>query len=166
MNRDIPALTSFYANKGIFVDSNLLLLYFVGAIDKDLIQRFKRTKQYALEDYNTLEEYIGHFSQCVTTPNVLTEVSNLANSLTGDLRVSFWHVLKSSVTIIREDYVPSGSVLPFRDCVKFGLTDVGITTLVKGKYLLLTDDFPLSQYFQSIGGDVVNFNHMRIIGWS
>jgi hypothetical protein len=38
--------------------------------------------------------------------------------------------------------------------------------LVKNRYLLLTDDFRLSQYFASAGGDAINFNHIRTASWN
>lgn len=59
----------------------------------------------------------------------------------------------------------SRDVAQMQEFVKFGLTDTGIIHLTKGKYLVLTDDFRLSQYLQSAGVDVVNFNHIRTTYW-
>ena len=44
---------------------------------------------------------------------------------------------------------------------RFGLTDTAILLAAKGKYLVLTDDFPLAQYLQTEAIDVINFNHVR-----
>lgn len=157
------ALTKTYAPKGILVDSNLLLLFLIGAVNRDLIQKFKRTKHYLPEDYDTLVKYLSQFSKRVTTPNVLTEVSNLGNSLPDNWKASFQSVLQHAVQILDETYMPSNSVVATHECARFGLTDSAITALVKGKYLLLTDDLRLSQYFQKSGGDAVNFNHIRTL---
>lgn len=44
-------------------------------------------------------------------------------------------------------------------------TDAIIFYVVSHKYLLLTDDFLLFQYVQSVKGDAVNFNHIRPLNW-
>ena len=44
--------------------------------------------------------------------------------------------------------------------------DTGILRLARGKYLVLTDDFRLSQYLQKMEIDVLNFNHIRPLGWT
>ena len=72
---------SNYRNKGILIDSNLLLLYFIGKYNKTLIQRFKRTQKYVTEDYELLTAVIKDFTKIITTPNILTEVSNLSGNL-------------------------------------------------------------------------------------
>ena len=38
--------------------------------------------------------------------------------------------------------------------------------LVQGQYLVLTDDFRLSQYLPKIQVDAINFNHIRMYNWS
>ncbi len=48
---------------------------------------------------------------------------------------------------------------------KYGLTDCGIVTLAKNKYLVLTDDFKLANYLQKVGIDTINFNNIRTYGW-
>jgi hypothetical protein len=106
--------------------------------------------------------YLRNFGSLVTTPNVLTEVSNLASGLGGQCQKFFETVFRKAISVLRECYVPSNSVANASHFPKLGQTDSAILSLVKGKYLLLTDDFRLAQYFQKIGGDVVNFNHIRI----
>ncbi len=39
-----------YKNKGLLIDTNLLLMLFVGSVSKDVSQ-FKRTEQYQASDY-------------------------------------------------------------------------------------------------------------------
>jgi hypothetical protein len=77
MNDEIQRLVVRYARKGILIDTNILLLYFLGSFDQDLIPSFKRTVQFTVEDYNTLLLLLQMFDRLVTTPNILTEVSNL-----------------------------------------------------------------------------------------
>ena len=67
---------------------------------------------------------------------------------------------------------PSRSVIrqvpnwPVRSAfIKFGLTDSSIAQLAEGGHLVLTDDFRLSQFLNSKGHAVLNFNHVRVLGW-
>ncbi len=48
---------------------------------------------------------------------------------------------------------------------KFGLTDAAIAEIAAKKYLVLTDDFRLSQSLQAAGIDALNFNHVRDAYW-
>lgn len=54
MNTFALELISRYAPRGILIDTNILLLYFVGTTNPDRIARFKRTQTFVKEDYNVL----------------------------------------------------------------------------------------------------------------
>ena len=163
MNTNPEVLIEKYINKGVFVDTNLLLLWVVGTLDRKLITKFKRTEQFVNEDFDTINDLFCAFKNLVTIPNVLTEVSNLAK-LGKQGKVFFKEIFPKCITIMNEQYVSSRSVCS-SSFFRFGLTDACILSLVKGKYLLLTDDFKLSQFFTSIGGDAINFNHIRMYNW-
>ena len=77
MNPTIEELTDRYRNKGVLVDSNLLLLLFIGATDRKIISRFKRTQTFVEEDYDTLLAYLDCFSKRITLPNILSETFTL-----------------------------------------------------------------------------------------
>ncbi len=147
------------------VDTNLLLLWFVGSLDIKLVPEFKRTCRYVPEDYDTLAYYRSLFSRRVTTPNILTEVSNLAAQLGKRSQEFFETVFSKSIGVLEEHYVGSNSAAEISHFSEVGLTDSAIMSLARGQYLLLTDDFRLSQIFQKEGGDVVNFTHIRPINW-
>jgi len=149
-----------YRNKGIIVDANLLLILYVGFVKRELIGKNKKTTNYTPIDFDLLSNFVSKFTIRVTTPNILTEVSNLANSLKGDYKLSFADIFVNDFKILDEKYIKSSDV----DREKFhtfGLTDLGIINLAKDKYLLLTDDFALCTYAQSQGVDTFNFNHIR-----
>ncbi len=166
MNQTTTQLTNKYVDRGILVDSNLLLLLVIGLLDRTLVPRFKRTCQFAQEDYDTLSNYLRLFSCRVTTPNNLTEVSNLARQI-GKKRAEkmFSVVFPNFIGILDERYIDSRSVTQDDLFPKLGLTDTAILHLVRGKYLLLTDDLQLSGVYEKTGGDVVNFNHIRTYNW-
>ena len=50
-------------SKGLLVDSNLLLLYFIGRVDPDLIAEFKalRSHRFTADDFNYLSQIIHQF---------------------------------------------------------------------------------------------------------
>lgn len=79
MTPSIASLFTQYRQKGILIDTNILLLYFVGTVNRARISRFNRTEKFTPEDYDTLIEIINFFPKRVTTPNILTEVNSLTN---------------------------------------------------------------------------------------
>jgi rRNA-processing protein FCF1 len=147
------------------VDTNVLLLFFIGAFDQYLIPKFKRTKIFSVEDYEVLVRFLSPFNRITTTPHILTEVSNLSGQLGEPARSEYFKKFSSNITLLEEENVASRDVAQMREFVRFGLTDTGIIRLTRGRYLVLTDDFRLSQYLQSVGVDVINFNHIRTAHW-
>lgn len=162
---EIDQLIQRYKQSGIIVDTNILLLYFIGAFDQNLIPKFKRTRQFVVEDHATLLRILGIFDKVITTPNILTEVGNLSGQLGEPVKSEYFKKSASGISLLEEEYVASQDVADMQEFVRFGLTDTGVIHLTRGKYLVLTDDFPLSQYLQSTGVDVINFNHIRSAYW-
>jgi rRNA-processing protein FCF1 len=165
MNVYIDELIQRYRRKGILVDTNILLLYCIGAVNKNEISIFKRTKQFVPEDYDTLLGLLNNFESIVTTPNILTEVSNLSGQLKDNLKLTYFNFFKENIKLLKEEYVPSLQAANIPEFSRFGLTDAAIINHAKGKYLVLTEDFHLSQYLQHEGIDAINFNHLRPFFW-
>lgn len=155
-----------YKTKGLLIDTNLLLLYFVGAHDPDRIPKFKRTMAFTVDEFWLLMSFVASFDKLVTTPNVLTEVSNLSGQLAENLRGAFYKDFAIRIPILEEHYVDSATVSSSVHFNQFGLTDSGIVRLVKDKYLVLTDDLNLVGYLQNRDIDVINFNHIRSLAWN
>lgn len=164
MNSDLDILNA-YSGRGLLIDTNLLLLFFVGLHDRRSIPQFKRTQQFVPEDFDCLAAMIQRFKQVVTTPNILTEVSNLLGQLTGRSRLVIFRAFSLTLQRLEESFTPSRELAQETCFPRFGLTDAGIVHGAKGKYLVLTDDFPLAGYLQKQGIDAVNFNHLRAAYW-
>ncbi len=144
------------------MDTNLLLLFFVGDYNRGLVERFRRTRdRFVSADYDTLAGLLLAFRQIVTTPHILTETSNLMGQLTGHARDECFSRLAAVVPKMRETYVPSEDLVQRPPFIKFGITDTSIIEVAAKPYLVLTDDFPLANYLQSRGLDVLNFNNIR-----
>jgi hypothetical protein len=150
-----------YRSAGVLVDTNLLLLYFIGANDPSDISRFKRTMQFRAEDYRLLVRVLGAFRRIVTTPHIVTEVSNLAGQLTGRTRDGFFARLAAGLSSMDEEHTEATTLARADTFVRFGITDTALFHQARGRYLVLTDDFRLSQYLVSQRVDAVNFNHLR-----
>ncbi len=166
MTEEIDKNLIKYRNRGTIIDSNLLLLYFVGSCDEDRISSFKRTKTYTKDDYSLLCRYIKGFKEVLTTPHILTEVSGFLNQLGNDLKPSFYKTFSEQVELFREGYRESSEISKSSSFIKYGLTDTGIIEgAMKNELLVLTDDFSLSGYLNSLKVDAINFNNIRMLGW-
>ncbi len=154
-----------YRTKGLLVDTNLLLLYFVGRYDTDRISSFKRTRSFNEDDFLLLASILGFFDKVVVTPNILTEVNSLSNQLPENIKPTYYAEFAQCIDALEEHYVSSSELARTKHFHRFGLTDAGIVNLVQGSYLVLTDDLRLASYLQGLGVDVINFNNIRSINW-
>ena len=158
-------LIESHRRSGILIDTNILLLLFLGAVDPSHIPTFKRTRQFVVEDYTTLTLILASFEKVITTPHILTEVSNLSAQLGDPLKTTYFRFFSEAIGYLQEEQIPSASVAADYVFIRFGLTDAALYTLSMDGYLVLTDDFRLSQYLQSREIAVINFNHIRTLGW-
>jgi len=166
MIEEVRALFARYCQTGILVDTNILLLYIVGLVNRQRIPKFKRTNQFIPEDYDLLVQILKSFRQVLTTPNILTEVNSLANQLGEPERSKCLQLFGQSMVQLEEVYHPSLQLAQLPEFQKFGLTDCSILNVAQGSYLVLTDDLRLAATLQRKGIDTVNFNNIRYIGWS
>lgn len=152
-----------YFSKGILVDTNILLLLFVGELNRKRIAKFKRTEQFTPQDYDLLIDLLQSFILIATTPTILTEVNSLLNQLGEPERSDCYKIFADGVAaLLQETYVPSQKISSSDwSFLKYGLTDCSIAELTQNKYLVLTDDFKLVYYLNSRGVDAVNFNNLR-----
>lgn len=154
-----------YRTKGVLIDTNLLLVFFIGLYDPTWVLRFKRTQTFTIEDVHTLKRAFEFFDKVVTTPNILTEVNSLSNQLPEKLKPGYYAKMAEHVAILEEHFQESTKICALDHFSRFGLTDSGIINLVKDKYLVLTDDLKLASYLEKVGIDVINFNHIRTMNW-
>lgn len=149
----------------VFVDTNLFLVLLVGGLDPDQIERFKRTKAYTREDYALLVMFVKRFKRILITPNVLTEVSNLAGQLTDPLRREARIALAQMTQDLHERYLPSRDLVVDPHFPVLGLTDVSIAQSVGKDVTVITADLPLYHRLATAGIDAINFNHLRSGSW-
>jgi|SRR5882762_1988879 len=155
-----------HGRAGLLIDTNLLLLYFIGRFAPDLITRFKRTDVFVPDDFKLLQLIVKKFPKLWTTPAILAEVNSFSRQLGEPLRTEYFKKFRTEISLLDEKYVPSVNAAGEKTFEKFGLTDAGIMMLARTPYLVLTGDFPLYRYLDSHGIDVINFNQLRPYGWS
>ena len=149
-----------YRNTGIILDINMFLLHFVGSLNPQIIPTFKRTDSFAIEDFYTLQAILAFAPKVVTTPNILTEVSNLLGQLPDHQKLPCFDLFAAGIEFLDERYLESKPITLMGEFRRFGITDAGLMSLAK-EHLIVTIDFPLSNYLSSAGINVLNFNHIR-----
>lgn len=159
------ALTNRHRERGILMDTNVLLLFLFSCFNPQMIGR-KRLAKYTNGDGELLKQYVQKFRRILTTPHVLAETSNLARQIVdGQMRTELMERLHPLFCLNRSESfkhcVVDGKTLITLQFVRLGLTDSSLAALVRRrKRLLLTDDLDL--YHASVSdGDAINFTHMR-----
>lgn len=147
------------------LDANLLLLLVVGTFDRARITTFKRLNIFAREDFDLLVAIVAKFRRLVVTPNVLTEVSNLAGSLPSNVIDACFRTFGNAIMAADEVTIPSASVATLPEFRRFGLTDATIVQVAAAPVLILTVDLDLANHLASRSLPVLNFNHIRYLNW-
>lgn len=146
------------------LDSNLLLLLLVGAYDRNMIVRFKRTQQFVSDDFDLLVRFVEFFERVFVTPHILTEVSNMSGQLREPARREVRMQIQRLSEHAHEQSKPSAALVVHSRFLVFGLTDVAVISAAS-ECLVLTDDFDLAGVLAGEGADVINFNHIRTLNW-
>lgn len=71
-------LVAEYRARGLLIEANLLFPYLVGSLDRGLFAPHPHLNTYTAEDFALIAAFIASFELVVTTPHILTEVSNPA----------------------------------------------------------------------------------------
>jgi hypothetical protein len=163
---DARALIEKHHGKGVLVDTNLLVFFLVGSVNKHRIPNFKRTQNFTVEDFDLLVRLISWFgNKLFATPHVLTQVSDLAD-LPGKEKREIRRLFRVVTEQIDESYDPSRVLVADHTFERLGLADAAIATVCDRGVLVLTADLELQLEVQRRGADALNFNHVRPLGWN
>jgi hypothetical protein len=156
-----PLIARHYS-RGIIVDTNLLLLYGVGLADSAGILRLKRTQQYSVEDFERLRAFLTPFHRIITTPHILTELSNLAIDKRDANPIPYLPVLIEIIRGAKELHIEKEAVLDLEYLPRLGIADCVTLELARiHDYLVVTDDFPLLGYVRSLEREALSMNDIR-----
>jgi predicted nucleic acid-binding protein len=150
---------------GLLVDTNLLVLYAVGTVNRNRIETFKRTRQYTKADYDLLVRVLRNFDPLYTVAHVLAEVSNLTD-LPGAERLQARLALKETISVLNEAEMPSTRAAEDRLYQDLGLVDAAIGAVARAhNCAVLTDDKDLYLRLSHDNLNVFNFTHVRARAW-
>jgi hypothetical protein len=159
MSSYISLLAQKYRDKGVLIDTNLLLLIAVGNYNRAIISKFKRTAKFTVDDFDLITQILKFFKTKVSTPNILTEVDNLARQLPSNEYRAISAALRELIANTFERYVPAIEASQSNLYPQLGLTD-SIIVEYPTDILIVTDDFSLYQRLER-NRDVININHIR-----
>lgn len=137
-------------SKTLVLDANLLLLLVIGTMDRSAITRFKRTQQFTVADFDALVDIVSRASQIVTTPHILTEVNNLANSLRDEQRKEFSATFRNVILKLEERWQTAIS-LSQHELFSFGISDVAAFS-ESSNAIFLTEDGRFAAQVNARGG--------------
>lgn len=152
-----------YKRRGILVDSSLLVVYLIGSFDRRQLVNCRAIKSsFTKKEFELLAKIIGLFDLVVTTPHVLTEVSNLAGRLPARMHVPFRTFFANVIKQLAERNASAADLSMAPHFVRFGMADTAISRIAPGKYFVLTEEVALYSLLSANGVDVMNFNHVRL----
>ena len=154
------SLIQAYADFGIVIDTNLLILDFVGEYNTAKISTFKRTVTYTINDFLLLRKLMSSFRKVIINQPILTEAFNLIDSLNNLENYSLNRYLRNRILKFADFTSSHKDVLGMKSFDKFGFADASID-LLSSSHLILTDDLRLYGYLSSQGKPTINFNHIR-----
>lgn len=166
MNSNVSGLVARFRDKGVLIDTNLLLVLLVGNIDPRLIGKTARTEKYSRDDYERIRDVLAFFNRFIILPQVLTEAGNLLKrncptaSILQDLHLEFQRFVHGGET--RESRVLSRRITFHPAFPDLGYADAAILSTANGKYLVFTDDGPLQGVAWQFGLDVLPFEWLRL----
>jgi hypothetical protein len=152
--------------KGVLLDTNLLVLLVVGMADQKSINTHKKLGVYSLDDFRLLVATLGTCRKFVVTPHVLAETSNLVvHGMYGDLEKKAFLAIQGllQVSNFSETHDYLSTIVSNDGFLKYGVSDIGLLEALKGELVLLTDDFQLSGYAEGKGYDVLNYQNLQYL---
>ncbi|MEC4803856.1 MAG: hypothetical protein SAJ12_01110 [Jaaginema sp. PMC 1079.18] len=151
----------------LLLDTNLLLLLFIGGKDSSLIQKARTLSAFVEDDYDLLGDIVNSnsFQSIVTTPHIMTEVSNLLGKEREDIRRFGREAMADFLGKCNEQTDRSVVLVSEPEFNRLGLTDIAIAIASRLPAFVLTADLPLYLYVSSLGLEAENFNHIRQGSW-
>lgn len=125
------------------MDANLLVLFIVGSVGRELIAKHRRLREYTTEDYDMLIDFIEAVDHVLVTPNTLTEASNLLSQHGEPERSRFFKMLRFMIESTQEVVIFSKAAESNPNFERFGLTDAALLEAISEDTPLLTADLYL-----------------------
>lgn len=143
----------------LILDTNVLLLFLVGAYDPNYIKDCPLMKEgnkvYEVQHFELVKKIIERFpNKIVVTPHIISEVNMLSqiNIKPKDRLGDYFMNLIKQLESYKEHLVALKILLNSGGVVEFGITDISLIEAAKqNKWLILTDDSGLYYKFAEYG---------------
>ncbi len=133
---EIKAFCYQYGKKSLIIDTNILLLFFVGVFNRDYINQCSLTEgKYTPDDFDLLIKIISYFQpEIIITPNILTEISNQSkNSIKDPYFTNYFNIIIDKLRGYKEHHIVLQKMigLDIKVLSDFGFTDMSIAETAK-----------------------------------
>lgn len=142
------------------LDTNILLLWLVGNVDATLLLTFKRVQSCEERDIALLERLLRPFQRMITTPHILTEVSNFVDQSPVHRRAKLVEALRDFIENHAEIFEAATELSSRSEFNLLRLSDTALISL-SSNAVVITTDFHLSERIASQGGQAINFSRAR-----
>ena len=142
----------------LVLDTNVLILFIVGNLDKSRIGA-RRLESFEVSHLTFLNGLTSQFKKHVSTPNILTETSNLIGSGPQQMCKGGAQYLGEYIKSLDEIYEPSKKLLSQPFYQSLGLADASLIHLAKKGDCVITADAPLYGMMTGHSIKVINFWH-------
>lgn len=145
----------------VLVDTSILVLLVVGATDRNIIAKHKRTRSFIPRDYDELTSRLSTFREIWVTSHCLAETSNLLKQTDQAKARILLHNLAICCRNTDESHIRKELVFDLPEYLSLGVTDSGFIQSTENVSLAITTDLRLYLAISKLGRRVINFNHFR-----
>lgn len=145
----------------VIIDTNTLIILILGSINPSIINSHKRTSIYDPSDYELILKLIGDIKSLLVLPNIWTEVDNLLNGQSGNIKNEYIKLLRYITEQSTEQYLISKDISAKQTIYDLGLTDSAILEIAKDCKLLITSDSNLSDYAKALNINVFDLVKLK-----
>jgi predicted nucleic acid-binding protein len=143
--------------RDVIIDTNIFILFLAGQINENKIQNYTRNSLYTKEDYYFLLNIVVNYDRIITSPNILTEVDNILNRITGEDKYKYLIIVKNIYKQTIEKYIETEAVSKNWFFDTLGITDASILMMAKECELLISGDSSLCDYAKSLNIKTFDF---------
>ena len=143
--------------RDVIIDTNIFILFLAGQINKNKIKNYTRNSLYTKEDYHFLLNILSNYDRIITSPNILTEVDNILNRITGEDKYKYLVLVKTIYKQTVEKYIKTDIISQNWFFGSLGITDSAILMMAKESELLISGDSSLCDYAKSLNIKTFDF---------
>jgi hypothetical protein len=144
----------------LLLDTNLLLFFLAMHVDLAILREFKRLSSFRGSDLKPLQDLVEEFSALITTPHVLTEVSNFIDQAPIKWRPQLIGALRTFIMDQEEYFQASSSLARMPEFAHLALAETALVALSR-RASVATLDYDLYWRIVQSGGAAIDFNLVR-----